>query len=191
MGHQVVVSGDRIETARLVLRPWAVADAPAALEVYGAEDVTRWLSPAMDRVPDLAHMEELLVRWSTEEFEPPQRRWAVELGEDGTLVGSATLRALPPGHEDLEVGWQLAPAYWHRGLATEAAHAVAHYAFDSGAEELFSVVRPRNVRGIATARRIGMEWVGETDKYYDLRLQVYRLRKADLDLPVPGERPIA
>jgi RimJ/RimL family protein N-acetyltransferase len=68
---------------------------------------------------------------------------------------------------------------------------VAHYAFDSGAEELFSVVRPRNVRGIATARRIGMEWVGETDKYYDLRLQVYRLRKADLDLPVPGERPIA
>ena len=68
---------------------------------------------------------------------------------------------------------------------------MAHYAFDGGAEELFSVVRPRNVRGIATARRIGMEWVGETDKYYDLRLQVYRLRKADLDLPVPGERPIA
>jgi hypothetical protein len=26
-----------------------------------------------------------------------------------------------------------------------------------------------------------MEWVGETDKYYGLQLQVYRLRKADLD----------
>jgi hypothetical protein len=25
-----------------------------------------------------------------------------------------------------------------------------------------------------------MEWVGETDKYYDLRLQVFRLRPSDL-----------
>ncbi len=186
MEHHVVVSEDRIETARLVLRSWVAGDAAAALEVYGAEDVTRWLSPAMERVADLDHMEELLALWSTEELEPPQRRWAVELVEDGTLVGSATLRALPPRHEDLEVGWLLAPAYWGRGLATEAAHAVAHYAFDSGAQELFSVVRPRNVRGVATARRIGMEWVGETDKYYDLRLQVYRLRKADLDISTPG-----
>ena len=27
-----------------------------------------------------------------------------------------------------------------------------------------------------------MEWVGETDKYYDLRLQVFRLRKGDFDV---------
>jgi hypothetical protein len=26
-----------------------------------------------------------------------------------------------------------------------------------------------------------MEWVGETAKYYDLRLQVFRLRKGELD----------
>ena len=31
------------------------------------------------------------------------------------------------------------------------------------------------------ARRLGMQWVGETDKYYDLRLQVYRLRPTDLE----------
>jgi hypothetical protein len=28
--------------------------------------------------------------------------------------------------------------------------------------------------------------VGETDKYYNLTLQVYRLTKADLDLPEPA-----
>ena len=32
-----------------------------------------------------------------------------------------------------------------------------------------------------------MEWVGETDKYYDLRLHVYRLRSAELDKPHPGQ----
>ena len=45
------------------------------------------------------------------------------------------------------------------------------------------VVRTQNGRGAATAQRVGMEWVGETEKYYDLRLQVYRLRKGELDVP--------
>jgi hypothetical protein len=31
-----------------------------------------------------------------------------------------------------------------------------------------------------------MEWVGETNKYYNLTLQIYRLTKADLDLPEPA-----
>jgi hypothetical protein len=33
---------------------------------------------------------------------------------------------------------------------------------------------------MAVVRRIGMEWIGETEKYHDLRLQVYRLRPGDL-----------
>jgi hypothetical protein len=27
-----------------------------------------------------------------------------------------------------------------------------------------------------------MEWVGETEKYYNMRLQVFRLRPGDLDV---------
>ena len=98
----------------------------------------------------------------------------------------------PAGGGDLELGYQLAPWAWGHGFAAEAGHALAHYAFNNGEEEVFAVVRPRNERGVRAARRIGMEWVGETDKYYDLRLQVFRLRKADLDTsalePGPVER---
>jgi hypothetical protein len=28
-----------------------------------------------------------------------------------------------------------------------------------------------------------MEWVGVTEKYYNLTLEVYRLRRGDLDMP--------
>ena len=47
--HRVVVEGSHIRTSRLTLRPWQVEDAQAALAVYGADDVTRWLAPAMVR----------------------------------------------------------------------------------------------------------------------------------------------
>ena len=62
----------------------------------------------------------------------------------------------------------------------------AHQAFANGVLEVFAVVRLGNTRGVATARRIGMEWVGETDKYYGLTLQIYRLTAPDLDYPEPG-----
>ena len=44
----------------------------------------------------------------------------------------------------------------------------------------YRLARPANERAEAAARRLGMTWVGETDKYYDLRLNVYRIRTADL-----------
>jgi RimJ/RimL family protein N-acetyltransferase len=183
--HRVVVEGARIRSPRLNLRPWQPDDVEGALRVYGRDDVSRWLAPAMERVSDAGAMRVLLDRWVAEAgtLETPQGRWAVELRETGELIGGAALLPLPPHGNDLEIGWQLAPEVWGNGYAAEAGHAVAHQAFESpaGVDELFAVVRPRNERGAATARRVGMEWVGETDKYYGLQLQVYRVRKGDLD----------
>jgi RimJ/RimL family protein N-acetyltransferase len=188
--HVVTVQDGLIRSPRLTVRPWSVDDAEAALAVYGTEEVARWLSPAMDRVTDAAAMAELLRRWSEEDLESPQGRWAVQHTGSGDLLGGVALLPLPPEGEDLQVAWQLAPHAWGKGYAAEAGHAVAHHAFSSGVEELFAVVRTQNGRGAATAQRVGMEWVGETEKYFDLRLQVYRLRKGELDVPaaVPTQR---
>jgi RimJ/RimL family protein N-acetyltransferase len=180
--HAVQVHDGVIRTTRLTLRPWAVEDAEAALAVYGQDDVARWLSPAMDRVRDVGSMRALLQAWTAQALPAPQGRWAVLLGDTGELVGGVAVLPLPPEGDDLEIGYQLAPRVWGRGIAAEAGHAVAHHAFASGVEELFAVVRDANLRGAATARRVGLEWVGETEKYYDLRLQVYRLRKGELDV---------
>jgi len=186
----VRVDGDRISTPRLSLRPWRLDDAEAALAVYGTDDVARWLSPAMQRVPDADSMRALLQHWLSEELPAPQGRWAVELSGSGELIGAVAVLPLPPYGEDLEIACQLTPATWGKGYAAEAGHAIAHHAFVSGVEELFAVVRTQNGRGAATAQRVGMEWVGETEKYYDLRLQVYRLRKGELDVPqtIPVQR---
>lgn len=186
--HPVLIEGRRIRTPRLVLRPWAVEDAAAALAIYGDDTVARWLAPAIGRVTGAEAMRAHIDRWVAENAtaEPPQGRWAIELRESGELVGGVALLVLPPDGIDLEIGWQLAPKAWGSGLAAEAGHAVAHLAFASGVDEIFAVVRPHNERGAATARRVGMEWVGETAKYYDLQLQVYRLRKGELDVPPLG-----
>jgi RimJ/RimL family protein N-acetyltransferase len=185
--HRITIEGATIRTPRLVLRPWERSDAPAALNVFGDGSVTRWLSPAMSRIESADEMSSVIAAWLASPPPPPAGRWAVTAAADGALLGGVAVLPLPPERADLEIGWQLAPAAWGQGYAAEAGHAVAHLAFESGVEELFAVVRPRNTRGARTATSIGMEWVGETEKYYDLRLQVYRLRKGELDVPrLPG-----
>lgn len=185
--HSVSVTDDTITTSRLVLRPWSPEDAPAAVQVYGDESVTRWLSPAMSRVTAADDMSSVLAGWIASPPPSPAGRWAITAADSGALLGGISVLPLPPERSDLEIGWQLDPAAWGQGYAAEAGHAVAHHAFEHGVEELFAVVRPRNERGARTAASIGMEWVGETEKYYDLRLQVYRLRKGELDVPrLPG-----
>jgi RimJ/RimL family protein N-acetyltransferase len=177
-GHEMT---QKLVSERLVLRPWTADDADGALGVYGTGEVARWLSPVMDRVPDVAAMRLVLQQWTAEDARlvVPGGRWAIESRESGDLVGGATLLPLSPD-EAYELGWQLRPEAWGHGYAAEAGRAVARWAFAQGLEEVISLVRPANKRAAATVERIGMEWVGETDKYHRLRLQEYRLRPGDL-----------
>jgi [ribosomal protein S5]-alanine N-acetyltransferase len=174
-----------LTTPRLVVRDWAATDADAAFAVYGDGRVAPWLLPAMSRVPDVAAMRGVLEAWVGARLGlvSPAGRWALVSRETDEVIGGVSLRLLPPYEQDLEIGWQLAPRYWGHGYAAEAGRALAGWSFAQGAEELFAVVGPRNERAAATARRIGMEWVGETDKYYDRLLQVYRIRPGDLRVP--------
>ncbi|HEU5469526.1 MAG TPA: GNAT family N-acetyltransferase [Actinophytocola sp.] len=172
-----------LTTQRLTLRPWRVDDAQSALDIFGHDEVTRWLSPAMDRVADLAAMRLLLRQWIAEDARlvAPAGRWAIQRNTDGLVIGGAILLPLPPGNEDLEIGWQLHPGTWGHGYASETTHALATWAFSQDVNEIFAVVRPENARAAATVRHNGMHWVGETTKYFDTDLQVFRLRAADLD----------
>lgn len=176
--------GTRLATERLVLRPWTIDDAGAALGAYGDAQVARWLAPAMDRVRDAAAMRLVLQQWAAEDARmmAPAGRWAIELREEGRLVGGATLLPLQPD-EEYEMGWQLHPEAWGHGYATETGLALARWAFEQGIEQVIALVRPANTRAVATVRRIGMEWVGETEKYHGLRLQEFRLRPGDLSPP--------
>lgn len=163
-----------------------------ALDVYGHGDVTRWLGPDMARVTSLAAMRVLLRQWIGEDarLPAPAGRWAILRKSDGRVIGGAVLLPLPPGNEDLEIGWQLHPDVWGNGYASETTHALASWAFRQDVYEIFAVVQAGNTCAAATVRDNGMQWVGETAKYFGADLQVFRLRAADFDRAAPvGTHP--
>jgi RimJ/RimL family protein N-acetyltransferase len=168
-----------IETERLLLRPWRDTDASDALVIYGDEEVTHWLTPAMAWVPDVQTMHDVLRKWQDQDVAPVSH-WAVERRDTQQVIGGAAVLRLAPW-EDLELGWQLARPAWGHGYAAEAGDAVARWALHrTGVQEVFALVSPGNDRAAATAQRIGMEWIGETDRYHQQKLELYRIRHDDL-----------
>ena len=71
------------------LGPWTLDDAPAGLSIFGREEVTHWLTPAMEPIHDEAGMLAALERWAEEDAEadPPVGHWAVRRGEDDAWWG--------------------------------------------------------------------------------------------------------
>ena len=174
-----------LRTDRLLVRDWSGADAEAALRLHRDEAFKLWL-PELEDIPDADAMQAVLQRWAAEQLEmsPGTGRWALVALDGDALVGGISLLPMPVPEADVEMAYQLAPEYWGRGYITEAAQAMARWAFEHSLVELFALVEPENARAAATARRIGMEWVGESEKYADkypgMSLQVFRLRPADL-----------
>ena len=168
-----------LETQRLIARPWTTdePDLAAAYDVYSRREVARWIG-APTEPPEIKVRIE---HWSEPTTDPTYGVWAIEeRSEPGRPIGSVLLRPLPPDEEDVEIAWHLHPRVWGRGYATEIGRAAARRAFETGIEEVFAIVRPGNERSSAVARRLGMEYVGRTDKYYGLHAELYRLRPADL-----------
>jgi RimJ/RimL family protein N-acetyltransferase len=171
-----------LRTERLLLRDWSDRDAEAALAIYPHDEVLRLVGPDQRYGSPLEAMRLVLRDWAAAQrrMTTGLGRWAIVLVDSNTIIGAITLLPMPVPEADVEIGYRLAPGYQRLGYATEAARALAGWAFRHSLVEVFALVSPENSSGAAAARRIGMEWVGESDKYHGAHLEVYRLRPDDL-----------
>src|SRR3954451_10739340 len=150
-------SGELLRTERLRLRAWTTSadDLARLTDIYGRDEVTRWIGGTPSVPPA-----ELPDRWAAVHAQNPRFGcWAMEL-EDGTVAGTVLVKPLPNGVGEVEVGWHLHPDCWGHGYATEAARAVIDRAFEEGLPEVYAVVRPGNDPSLAVCRRLGMQHLG-------------------------------
>jgi RimJ/RimL family protein N-acetyltransferase len=164
--------GELLRTPRLRLRAWTTgpADVARLTDIYGRDEVTRWIGG-----PPKVSPAELPVRWAAiTEADARFGCWAIEPG-DGVPAGTVLFKPLPNGVGEVEVGWHLHPDCWGHGYATEAARAVVERGFELGLPEVYAVVRPGNEPSLAVCRRLGMQPLGRMRRWYDVEVEAFRL----------------
>lgn len=114
-----------LESKRLVLRPFTMADATAVFVGWGSDlRVARHLS--WQPHPDLAYTRALLQEQVANYGSPDFYYWAITLATTGELLGCIT--AKPSKHGDwYEPAYWLGFRYWSGGYMTEALQTVCSY----------------------------------------------------------------
>jgi RimJ/RimL family protein N-acetyltransferase len=165
------------ETERCVVRNWRPSDAERAFDIYSRWEVAKWLGSAPKAMESRDQADRLVERWGQLNRDDPKAgRWAVVRKSDGVVAGTVILVPLSGGDGEYEVGWHLHPDSWGQGLATESARGALDWARETlGLTEAFAVLYAGNDPSIAVCRRLGMEHLGPTTKYYETELELFRV----------------
>jgi [ribosomal protein S5]-alanine N-acetyltransferase len=137
---------DRFDSARLILRPIAAADAPSIFAAYAQDpEVVRFVIWRPHRT--LADTE-AYINGCISEPSDQSRSYVLIARTDGQLLGAFALRQ-PEAHR-LDCGYVLARPHWRRGLMTEALSEVADWAMRQG--DIWRIGAVCDVENLASAR---------------------------------------
>ncbi len=172
-----------LQTERLVGEPASEKHLDVAVALFGDPEVAAWIWPderdgaegSGPRSPAQAKqmLARFMVHWRTNGF----GWWFLRERDSGEYVGEVGLqRTVIDADEVVEVGWTLFPAYWTRGLATEAARAASEHGFGPlGLDEIYSFTMPENIASRRVMEKLGMTYDRDIQRA-GLPHVLYRLR---------------
>lgn len=161
------------ETARCVIREFAMEDFDELVRLYEAPGITYRTAEDGRRLP--GYIEPLYPEAEERAYQENYIRhmyryygygmWLVIDKESGCLIGRAGLenREYPEGMQ-VELGYLIHPAWQRRQIATEVCTAIVHYAANSlGCGELNLLTDADNTASAALAEKLGFVYIGDTD----------------------------
>ncbi|OQY84330.1 MAG: GNAT family N-acetyltransferase [Chloroflexi bacterium UTCFX4] len=125
----VTVSLPTLDTARLILRPFELRDAPRVQALAGAREIAEMTSNIPYPYPDGA-AEEWIGEHANEWRRGDAAIFAMVQRETNELIGAIGLTIHAP-HRRAEMGYWLGVSFWNQGYTTEAARAVLRFAFET------------------------------------------------------------
>lgn len=152
-----------IETERLILREFTMADHAAVYEFGSHAEVQRYTGDALLQSPE--HAKELIQNvWFEDYKKYGYGRWATIYKPENKLIGFAGLKSLPE-FDETDIGFRFLPDYWGKGLATEASKEIIKYGFKIlGLEKIIAIASADNIGSCKVLEKSGLT-LYKTDAY--------------------------
>jgi RimJ/RimL family protein N-acetyltransferase len=148
-----------LQTKRLILRPFALADAPEVRRLASDRAIADTTLSIPHPYPD-GLAEEWIGTHQARYEQGTQVSFAIVRRADGALLGAIGIHP-EAGHGHAEMGYWIGVPYWNQGYTTEAAAAVLHYAFTTlGLHRVFAEHMTRNPASGRVMQKIGMRHEG-------------------------------
>lgn len=119
-----------IETDRLILRPFTMADAEPMFRNWASDDqVTKHLTWPTHESVEITNM--VLSDWTSHYGEPDFYNWAIVLKENGPEpIGNISVVGIHKKVDGATMGYCMSRAHWRKGIMAEALTALIAFLFD-------------------------------------------------------------
>gem|GEM_PF-209028 len=178
----------RIETERLILRPFAETDAAAFSYISSRPIAAHFMSDMVMKTEEEALD---FIRWlSNEKFDVkvPCVLLAIEHKPSGKCIGFIGVAPKPEINNEIEILFEIADEYQNNGYATEAGKAIIWWAFEKAGQNLLSaIVKPDNKASCRVMEKLGFVYCDTRILPYDgedCAFEYFRLYHTDT-LPGP------
>lgn len=145
-----------LTTDRLLLREIEEGDWQAIFAYQSDPRYRRYDPWIQDLQADVQHLVGTIIHWCQEQ---PRCRFqlAITLRMDSCLIGTCGIRATKVNRQEAELGYELHPDYWGQGYATEAAHAMLTFGFDTlQLQRVWAECITENEASVRVLERLGM-----------------------------------
>lgn len=166
----------KLETERFILRKGIVDDAQDIFMLYSDENVVKYIPLTLFTSVEDAIFE---INWYDKIFkEKTGLRWVIEETKTKKVIGTCGYLNYENEHNRIEIGYDLKPEYWGKGIMQEALSCIIHFAFTSmGINKIEAKVEPENTSSIRLLEKLNFCQEGilrqheyENGKYIDLAI---------------------
>jgi ribosomal-protein-alanine N-acetyltransferase len=148
-----------LNTSRLLLREMGPADAPAIFAMRSNDSVRRYISRPL--MTDIREAEELVQKVMTSYKNKEAIGWAAIHKDKWVYTGSFGYRTIDTPNLRAEIGGEMDPAFWGKGLAKEAFGEVVRFGLEHmNLHTIEAQVWPENKSAVALLEQFGFEKEG-------------------------------
>lgn len=157
----------RIETERLILRQFTLADADYAFKNWTSDEkVTEFLRWQTHK--NISETEKIIRDWIDGYNDKSFYQWAIELKDIGEPIGTISVVDMNEKIDLVHIGYCIGSRWWHNGYTSEAFSSIIPFFFDEvKVQRIESQHDPNNPNSGKVMHKCGLTYEGT-------------LRKADL-----------
>lgn len=148
-----------LETERFLLRKLEMTDAPSLFSYFSKDEVTMYYD--LDTFSSEQQAVDLIQRLLQRYNEGKQIRWAITLRDNEQVIGTCGFHSIEQEHYKAEIGYELHPTYWNKGVMTEVISKVIEYGFNElGLNRVEAFYDPENHASQKVLEKNGFKYEG-------------------------------
>ncbi len=149
-----------LTTGNISLRAIDERDIAALFSLFSHEKVVRFMD--IERFVNVSEAVQLIAFFRDKLASGEGMRWAVTINGHNELIGTCGFHHINRTHYKMELGYDLLPSYWGKGIMTNSIYRLMQYGFEElQMNRIEAFVDPANTHSRKLLRRLGFEQEGK------------------------------